>query len=585
MFFSPDQSGLDGVGQTKSNNDDSALNARAIDDQELSQILNPNLQRMIKTEPLQESHPGTQKSQMFIRKNLLIVETMMNKMKKRQAAIAWQSIKTATSSADTTINDLRRRIDRKRRRKEGLKKLGQIANIYKRQLATRAIDYWIEAMHRWKEDVAEKQRLIQVLVVMLGYKAKELSRIGMVKLRNLEHILDKEKEERLTRAKQKELERLEAERSFTNMHELLRRLALMKQKDGFHKIMQEAMNPYGGSRRKNGYAITAATMLMGHLIEKEFDREKRNAMQLIRTKYDYELNFPNAQKLSDGFKATRRVLSHSQQRVFGKQLFSYLKIKHHWAIRKSMSRMFDALAQAERRTKMHGIRAIFTKNIDMLKYHKLCNYFSGLFSRLVASQRRRSLQEAMTNLKHERNMDKIRRHNIRLLVSRLSNMLFNTKQEAFRKINLVPAVQELFNFERDKYERSVKLRGALKIGNSFSNYYKKFLFERVRKTLHALRRFNHKFKTPAYLQRLENFRTVYDDRRRDTLQEAFIRLKSRSTLYLLQRYFRDTVDLSNGLNQDVIFALEHNVPSKNDSLNRMVEFWNTTFDLEDVPVG
>jgi hypothetical protein len=585
MFFSPDQSGMDGIGHSKVENDDSALNARAVDDQELSQILNPNLERIIKTEPLQANHPGTQKSQMFLRKNFLLVETMMNKMKKKQASAAWKSIKTQTSAADSTISDLRKRIDRKKRRKEGLKKLGQIANIYRRQVASRAISYWVDAMQRWKENDTEQQRLIQVLVVMLSYKAKELSRIAMVKLRNLEHILDKEREEKQAREKQKELDKAESERSFTNLHELLRRLAQMRQKDGFHKIMQEAMNPYGGPRRKNGYAVTAATMLMAHLIEKEFDREKRNALQLIRTKYDYELNYPNAQRLSDGFKATRRVLSHSQQRVFGKKLISYLKIKHHWAIRKSMSRMFEGLVKAERRVKMQGLRSMFTKNINMLKYQKLCNYFSGLFSKLVASQRRRNLQTAMTNMKHEMKMNRLRKHNTRLLVSRLTNMLFKTKQDAFTKINLVPAVQELFNFERDKYERSVKLRGALKIGNSFSNYYRKFLFERVRKTLHFLRRFNHKFKTPAYMQRLENFRTVYDDRRKESLHEAFQRLKSRSTLYLLQRYFRDNVDLRNGLNRDVVFALEHNVPSKNDHLNRMVEFWNTTFDLEDIPVG
>lgn len=246
--------------------------------------------------------------------------------------------------------------------------------------------------------------------------------------------------------------------------------------------------------------------------------------------------------------------------------------------------MFESLNKAEKRRKRDCLREIFVKNITKLKYQKLCTFFSGFFSKLVKSQRRRYLQATFINLKHERNMDRIKKHNTRLLVGRLTNMLIKTKKDAFRSISLIPAVQELFNFERDKYQRSVKLRGALKIGNSFSNYYHKFLFERVRKTLGFLRRFNHRFKTPAYLQRLENFRSVYEDHRKEHLWQAFQRLKARSTLYLLQRYFRDTVDLSHGLNQNVVFALEHNVPSKNPQLDRTVEFWNTTFDLEDVPV-
>jgi hypothetical protein len=585
LFFSPNQSGMGGVGNSRMNNDDSALNARAFDDQELSQILNPNLPRMIKVETLKDSHPNTQKSQMFLRKNFLLVETLMNKMKRKQKEMVVQRLKSDASGSDKTIIELRKKIDRKKRRKEAVKKLGTIANIYRRQQAVRAIDYWVEAMERWREKTAEQQRLIQVLVVMLGYKSKELTRIGLVKLRNLETILQKEEKERIAKQRQREKEQADAERHFSNLHELLRRLIMLRQKDSLLRMMQEAMNPYGGSRRNNSYARTAALMLMGHLIEKEADREKRNAMDHVKSKNTYMLQYPNAERIIDGIKCTRRVLKNSQMRHFGGQLFSFLKIKHHWAIRRSFSHMFEALMRAEKRQKNQGLRSIFSQNVNLLKYQKLCTYFAGLFSKLVKSQRRRNLQLAITNLKHENKMNKIRIHNTKALTARLTNMFFKAKQEAFRKIYMVPAVQELFNFERDKYERSVRLRGALKIGNSFANYYKKFLFERVRKTLHHLRRFNHRYKKPAYLQRLENLRHIFDERRKEVLSAGLQRLKGRSTLYLLQRYFRDAVDLTDGLNQNVLFALERNVATKNETVNKMVEFWNTTFDLEDVPVG
>lgn len=585
LFFSPNQSGMGGVGNSRLNNEDSALNARAFDDQELSQILNPNLPRMIKIEPLKESHPNTQKSQMFLRKNLLLVETLMNKMKRKQKEAVFQRLKSDATGSDKTIIELRKKIDRKKRRKEAVKKLGNIATIYRRQQAVRAIDYWVEAMERWREKTAEQQRLIQVMVVMLGYKSKELSRIALEKLRNLETILEKEEKDRIAKQKQKEKEQADAERHFSNLHELLRRLVMLRQKDSLLRIMQEAMNPYGGSRRNNSYARTAALMLMAHLIEKEVDREKRNALDHIKRKNNYILQYPNAERIIDGIKCTRRALKNSQMRHFGGKLFSYLKLKHHWAIRRAFSHMFEALARAERRQKNHALRSIFSQNVNLLKYQKLCTYFAGLFSKLIKSQRRRNLQLAMTNLKHEKKMNKIRMHNIKALTARLTNLIFKVKQDAFRKIYMVPAVQELFNFERDKYERSVRLRGALKIGNTFANYYKKFLFERVRKTLHHLRRFNHRYKKPAYLQRLENFRHIFDERRKEVLAASFQRLKGRSTLYLLQRYFRDAVDLTDGLNQNVLFALERNVATKNDTVNKMVEFWNTTFDLEDVPVG
>ena len=567
------------------NNEDSALNARPFDDQELSQILNPNLQRMIKVEPLKETHPNTQKSQMFLRKNFLLVETLMNKMKRKQKENVFQAMKSDTSATDKTITELRKKIDRKKRRKEAVKRLGNIATIYKRQQAVRAIDYWIEAMERWRERNAEQQRLIQVLVVMLGYKSKELSRIALVKLRNLETILETEKKDRIAKQRQREFEQAQAEKHFTNLHELLRRLVMLRQKDGLLRIMQEAMNPYGGSRRNNTSARTAALMLMAHLIEKEVDREKRYAMEKIKAKNNFILQYPHAQKIIDGIQCTRRALKKSQTRHFGKKLLSFMKIKHHYTIRKTFARMFEALIRAERRHKNHGLRAIFSKNVNLLKYQKLCNYFAGLFSKLVKSHNRRHLQHGFTNLKHENNMSKIRDHNTKALASRLTNMIFKVKQDAFKKIYMVPAVQELFNYERDKYERSVRLRGALKIGNTFANYYRKFLFERVRKTLHHLRRFNHQYKKPAYLQRLENFRHVFDERRKEVLRGGFQRLKGRSTLYLLQRYFRDAIDLSDGLNQNVLFALERNVATKNENINKMVEFWNTTFDLEDVPVG
>lgn len=584
-FFSPNQSGLGGAGRSRLNDDDSALQAKAFDDQELSQILNPNLLRLAKTEPLRESHPNTQKSQMFLRKSFLLLETLLNKAKRQQIVSAWQSLTKSNHAADKTILELRKKIDRKKKRKEGLKRLGSIAEIYRRQLAVRAIDYWVEAMQRWKEHNAEQQRLIQVMVVMLGYKSKELSRIALVRLRNLETILEKEEKERIAKQKQIEKERADSVRHFSNLHELLRRLITLRQKDALLKIMQEAMNPYGGSRRNNTYARTAALMLMAHLIEKEVEREKKNAMNKIKARNDYILQYPNAKRIIDGSHCTARALRNSQLRHFGKKLFSYLKIKHNWAIRRGFSHMFEALAKAEKRQKNAGLRAIFSQNVNLLKYQKLCNYFAGLFSKLVKAQRRRNLQDAITNLKHKNTMSLFRNHNTKALTSRLTNMIFKVKKDAFRKIYMVPAVQELFNYERDKYERSVRLRGALKIGHSFANYYKKFLFERVRKALHHLRRFNHKYKKPAYLHRLESFRQVFDERRKESLHMGFQRLKGKSTLYLLQRFFRDTIDLSDGLNQNVLFALERNVPTKNNKINKMVEFWNTTFDLEDVPVG
>ena len=99
-----------------------------------------------------------------------------------------------------------------------------------------------------------------------------------------------------------------------------------------------------------------------------------------------------------------------------------------------------------------------------------------------------------------------------------------------------------------------------------------------------MRKFNHRFKVPVYFQRLDNLRYIWDNRRKDQIGKAFDRLKGRSTLYLLQRYFRDTVNLSEGLNTELIFALENGVPGSSSRMNSVIEFWNTTYDFEEAPV-
>ena len=45
------------------------------------------------------------------------------------------------------------------------------------------------------------------------------------------------------------------------------------------------------------------------------------------------------------------------------------------------------------------------------------------------------------------------------------------------------------------------------------------------------------------------------------------------------------MNLSEGLNTELIFALENGVPGSSNRMNSVIEFWNTTYDFEEAPVS
>jgi hypothetical protein len=586
-FFSGNQSFVENSPYKKKrtrNLEDSALGVNALDDHDLSQIMNPKVQRILDNPKLNEIHQSTKKSNVFLKKNFLVLESLINKMRKRDKKHSFDAVKSYNNDGNRILKDIRKKLDQKKNKREGIRKLGALAKIYQKQHTARALEVWYETLERARTKEASKARLAQVFTVMASYKAKEFLRIALGKLRDLEIILEKDEEERKGREQKKEMERTRRERFLQLILGIVRRQVQNKKKDALYSMMQEALNPYGGSRRKNDYHKSAGLMLMAYIINKEVDKQKKQTLETLLDYQEHLKKFPDLLRIMDGLKKFRKTMPKLEQRVYGQQLMSVLKIKHNKRIRKGLSNMFEALVKYEKRTKLDVFRKIFTQNIGLLKYQKKITYFSGLFSRLVKSQKKRNLRIAFTQIYKTAQTKSIKMKNARILCLKLQKLFSQTKKEVFKKLNYVPAVQELFNFERDKYERSIKLRGALKIGNTFGNYYRRFLFEKVRKTMHYLRKFNHMYKIPAYNQRLNNFRYIFDDQRKRKLEEAFLRLKQRSTLYLLQRFFRDTIDLSAGLNPDIIFALENNVHSRNPKINQIVEFWNTTYDFEDAPV-
>ena len=582
-FLSPNNSLLSGPKKGKRNLDDSAMVANVLEDQELSQILNPNIKRMVDNPVLLLNHPNTLKTKQFLRKNFMSVEAMLNRMKKNAMANAYDDIKTDSMNKQEAMNHLKKKIDAKRRKREGIKKLGVLAKIYQKQHSSRAIERWVEALERLRALQSDKQRLAHLFVVMMGYKSKDLMRISLRKLLELEQILEKEKEARLKEEANKILDEAQKERRFRNLHETIRRLVNLRQKDALGKITREATYPYGGVRRKNDYAKTVALMLISHLVEKEALKKEEEGFDSLKEYNEHLEQNPKKLAIIQGLKKLKNQARDIEKRIWGKRLISHLKIKNNRAIRKGLSNMFDALAKYERRVKIGVFRNIFGQNIDLLKYQKLCTYFAGLFGRLVKSNRRRNLEYCFEQIKKLNHFAKIRKANAKAMVTKLARIVSSLKGDVFKKLTMVPAVQEMFDHERNKYERSIKLRGALKVGNSMAVYYRKFLFEKVRKTFSFLRRFNHRFKVPLYHQGLEKFRQLYEEKKKNSLDLGFQRLKGRATFYLLQRFFKDNIDIGEGLNEDVIFALEHNVPSKSDKINKMIEFWNTTYDTDDAP--
>ena len=564
--------------------DDSALRAEALEDQELSQILNPDIPRILNDPSRLNSHPGTKRSNLFLKRNFMAVESMLSKMARKAKRQGFDALRDTQGRVNAVLA-IRQKIDRKKRRKEGIKRLGTLAKIYQKQQAARCLERWSEALDRFRQKQRNKMRLAQVFVVMMGYKSKELARIALGKLIGLETILQKEAEQRRRHQGELDLIRNMKEKGFRVCSELLRRLVLLRTKDALNLMHREAVCPYGGSRRKGPYARNAATMIIANIIGRKFDDSAREGMEGIKEKNDSILRNPALAKRLAGLHNLKKLMTKLGRRKHGKRLFARMKILYNKRQRKGYSLLFESLNRIEKKYKNEVFRKIFAQNIGLLQYQKLCTYFSGLFAKLVASKRRRELVDSYNEIKSVAQREVARRRAARNLLIKLARIAASLKADVFNKVKIVPAVQEMFIFERDKYERSVRLRGALKIGNSFANYYRKFLFERVRKGFSWLRKFNHQFKIPAYYQRLDNFRLVFDERRKEKLHQAFHRLKGRSTFYLLQRYFRENIDLSEGLNEELLFALDKNIPSPHPKLQQVLEFWNTTYDSEDAPVG
>jgi len=480
-------------------------------------------------------------------------------------------------------------MDEKRRRREGVKKLGTLAKIYRHQHIGRALERWHEVLENLRRQQADKDRVVQAFAMLGSRKCKEIAYLGMQKLRDHNLKLAREEHDKMTDEKDKQIASTKRQRGLLVAHELFKRLVVIRLKQGLAAIFnrraqrdEQDIRDYENSRKN--LKLSAALSFLKHMMEDKQDKNKKAGIQSIIDYHDEIKKYPHLLKKKDAAKTMPRIFKSAFRRLWGQYFMSVLKIKYHKGIRKGFSRMFDALITAEKRVKRQGIRAIINKQINKLEFFKLTGFLAGLSGKLVKSQHKRLLQSAFNDIRVNSKNQAARQLTTRTLINLLARLEARVKGDVFKKVRLVPAVQELFTYERDKYERSVRLRGAHRLGSSFMNYFRKFLFGRVRKTFNFLRRFNRGFRSPVYSQRLDNIRIILDAKFSQKLASSFAALKSRCTLALLQRYFRDHLDLADGLNHEVVFALENRVPSRSSRINRVVEFWNTTYDTDEAPV-
>ena len=62
-------------------------------------------------------------------------------MKRKFLRDSFKDLKTVDKK-EQAISELKRKIDQKKRRREGIKKIANLAHIYRKQCITRAIDRW-----------------------------------------------------------------------------------------------------------------------------------------------------------------------------------------------------------------------------------------------------------------------------------------------------------------------------------------------------------------------------------------------------------------------------------------------------------
>jgi hypothetical protein len=89
----------------------------------------------------------------------------------------------------------------------------------------------------------------------------------------------------------------------------------------------------------------------------------------------------------------------------------------------------------------------------------------------------------------------------------------------------------------------------------------------------------------VYHQTLTNFANLIEKKRKMRLKEGIEIINKKGTVHLLKKFFNEAVDLKGNLNDEVIFALDNNVRTANLNLNRMIEFWNTGYDVNEPTVS
>lgn len=84
---------------------------------------------------------------------------------------------------------------------------------------------------------------------------------------------------------------------------------------------------------------------------------------------------------------------------------------------------------------------------------------------------------------------------------------------------------------------------------------------------------------------MTNFVNLLEKKKKLKLKEGIELINKKGTVYLLKKFFNEAVDLKGNLNDEVIFALDNNVRTANLNLNRMIEFWNTTYEVDEPVVS
>ena len=562
--------------------DDSALGLHPFYVHDLSQIMNPNIDQILHDDKLLKDHTDTDQSKNLIRR---LVKRLQFRIKNDNdpevlKSFGFKMIQNFGRRGPLDFDHLTG-VPQKRRRKRCTNKIFVLAGIYDKMYLMRAYTIWHEVLRaeRKKEEYAKK--FCHVLGMCIKNKMNDFKRFGASRI--IEHTKDlqnQELNERL-RLEEDEKRRQKNNENFLKLYEKLRQLEIKNKNFGFNSIRFDAEDAYGGTRRNRKYRKKAATMHFGHMLERIFEKQKKNALDNINQYND----FPGAARILRGDQILKNLLLPKIRTKHGKELFMRTKAWHHPRTRKNATTVQEAMRRILENRLNNGLRSIYSRNLQVLKHEKKLMFFSGAIKKLARDQKYRMVRDAFTEIYRLSRVKAMKMKNAKLLMIKLKKYLTNTKKDAFGRVKTIPEIAEKFYIANKRLERSMKLRAALKIGNYFSRCYDKFMNERIRKTVNYLRRFNNGYKKPVYYQRLTNFADLWNKKRRQTLEHAFYIINCRGTVHLLKRFFKNAINLGGGLNDEIVFAIQNNVKSKKPELNDIVEFWNTTYQVNEPSVS